>query len=197
MQPRGEFPSVAVAILPFLLAFGLAAGPALAQTTVNATTISGGNWTGTNTSPPPWTCSPTVSPCIPNNSPGDVFDVGINGGYVMLDSSSNLTTVTIDSLSVTSAGAVWEINDGHTLNVIGDVTSSSGDVWVDAGSISLGGSVLNVGGNLTDRVTEVPVGNGNFGIVGGVSIGNIYATSPSTVNVGGSLDNTGGVIFIQ
>jgi hypothetical protein len=40
----------------------LAAGPALAQTE-NATTTSGGNWTGAST----WNCTPTISRCVPNN----------------------------------------------------------------------------------------------------------------------------------
>ncbi len=143
--------------LALIVALGLTLSPALAQTTESATTTIGGNWTATGPTPT-WTCNPALSPCVPNNSSSDVFDVGINGGNVTLDSSSSLTSVSINSLSITAppfSSASLEIKDGETLSVANNLTSSvanypspsSSDLYLDnSGS---GGSTLNVGGNLT------------------------------------------------
>lgn len=149
----------------------------MAQTTVTTNSPSGGNWTAA--SPVTWTCNPALLPCIPNNSSVDVFDVGINGGAVLLNSSSTLTAVTVDSLSI-SAGANLQIYDAHTLNVTGNV-ANNGPIYVDSGGS--GGSSLAVGGNLTNA--------------GGMQIGSGYlnTASASTVTVNGALKNTGGVVL--
>ncbi len=160
--------SLGVLLSAAVLLLGLgSAAPALAQ--VSATTTSGGNWTANTT----WACSPTLSPCVPNNGTpvGDNYDVGINGGTVLLNSSSSLTSVTIDSLSIGAAGL--EISDAHTLTVTGNLTSS-GLLYVDNGGA--GGSTLNVGGNLTTS-DSIQIGNGGTSVA-------------STVNVTGTLANT-------
>jgi len=182
MKARRAFPGISVSILAFLLAFGLAVIPVLAQTTVNATTTTGGNWTATSPTPT-WTCTPALSPCVPNNSPSDVFDVGINGGYVTLDGSSSLKTAAINSLSIVGPYLVGQlaIEDGETLSVANNLTTSGGGGLSvdDSGS---GGSTLNVGGNLTTS--------------GSMQIGNGGTSAASTVNVAGTFDNTGGLYMI-
>ncbi|MGH9406918.1 MAG: hypothetical protein ACRD3D_13945 [Terriglobia bacterium] len=105
---------------------------------------------------------------------GDNYNVGVNVGIVRLNSSSTLTSVTIDTLSNSSD---VEISDAHTLNVTGNITNSG---FVLVGLAVSGGSTLNVGGNLANSgIMNVGSGGGN-----------------GTVNVNGTFDDTGGHLLI-
>ncbi|MGH9327267.1 MAG: PEP-CTERM sorting domain-containing protein [Terriglobia bacterium] len=176
MKAQGILLGIVLSVLAFLLAFGLAASSARAQTTITAATTTGGNWT--STSPATWTCSyPAVSACIPNNSSSDVFDVGINGGGVLLGPSSSLTAASVSSVSVTSGQL--DVQDGDQLSVSGNVVNS-GNVLSIGGSVTStkDGSTLNVGGNLSlSNFADMFVGN---------------AGASGTVNVAGTFDNAGG-----
>ncbi|MGH9351668.1 MAG: hypothetical protein ACRD2G_05850, partial [Terriglobia bacterium] len=91
--------AVAVAFLAVII--GLTWTSAFAQTTVTASwTDSNGNWTSAAN----WSCTPTISVCVPNNGGGNLFNVTISGrGSVSLDSTSNPTSVTIDRMTNASS----------------------------------------------------------------------------------------------
>lgn len=170
--------------LPALLTACFAASQALAQ--VSATPKSGGNWTD----PAIWNCTPALSPCVPDNGTplGEVYNVGISNVGVLLNSSSSLTSVTVNSLTNSNTG-VLKIDDVHTLNITGNV-KNDGYIYVDEGTLldNSGGSTLNVGGAMTSRF---------------ISIGNVRMTRPTTVNVAGAFTgesvhlNGGGVAGAQ
>ncbi len=147
--------------LVFLLIFalGLASGLAFAQTTESATTTTGGIWTDSTT----WTCTPALSPCIPNNTASDVFNVAIDNASVrILSSLSTPTTIEVNALSVASGSlelqGVYDVDT--TLNVDGPFTTSG------TGGVSLlggesGAAVLNAGGTAPTVLT------GSLSLTGG------------------------------
>ena len=175
-----------VIILALIMALGLTLSPALAQTTENASISSGGNWTTTSPTPT-WTCTPALSPCVPNNSSSDTFNVTIDGpsdtiagSFVTLDNTSSPSSITVNSLSV--AGPPNTV--GVTLNNI--------TVTLDV----TGGASLTVGGTFTDGGRETRIGAGSKITANG--FGNLSSSTLSsgpyyvggTFQYGGSGANT-------
>jgi hypothetical protein len=165
--------------------FGVATYRVSAQTMATWNDATG-NWTTTSD----WNCPSLGVHCIPNNGSGASYNVLINTAYsiVTLDKSSSLTGITINALTVGTAGYPVPISlgieDGESLNVIGDATGTTVDDRLSVDDIGPGGSSLHVGGNLTNAYggelfpSEMQVGNPNM-------------TSESTVTVAGEF--TGGV----
>lgn len=88
---------------------------------VTATSTVGGNWTNGAV----WTCTPALSPCVPNISRANVFNVDTDNGHPgsVLDSSSSPTTITVNS---------W-INNWRA------------DSYIKSGTLTLQGSLTNDG----------------------------------------------------
>jgi hypothetical protein len=167
MQQRNVFREAITTLIGCFFVLGLTSGTGKTQTTENATTTSGGNWTDPST----WVCTPALSPCVPNNTASYLFDVGMNGGTVVLNGSSSLTAVTVDSLSVASYSLA--LDDAHTLTVMGDMNNAS---LYGQDRTGQGGSELFVGGTLT---------NTNY-----MQIGSGATSYASTLNIG-AFDNLG------
>lgn len=177
-RPRSLLPvwRISLIITSFLLAVGLTAKPACAQTT--ATWNGGtGNWTTASR----WGCPSAGINCVPGNgtTSGATYYVAIDAGNVLLNSSSTQASVTIDAIS--TAGTL-SIYDGESLTAVADF-SNNGDLFVGAHAYSgsagiANGSSLTVGGNLTNT-GALQVGNG--------------AVS-GTVTANGTFNNTNGQI---
>lgn len=176
-----------------ILTLLLAASLASAQTTEAATTTTGGNWTAAGT----WTCSPTLSPCVPNNGTptGDTYNVGINSGDVLLNSSSTPTAVTIDSLSVSGSLQIEALEP----NTPGDTTLNVTDN-LTGGELDIFDGTLNVGGNVSDA--DLNVYDGAVAIAGTLTNSSVdVAGGPfartTSLTVGGPVPSTLGGYYVD
>ncbi|MGH9449303.1 MAG: hypothetical protein ACRD11_02070 [Terriglobia bacterium] len=101
--------SLASCLLALLIVVGLAANPALAQTTANWND-GNGNWTTASD----WNCPTSATHCVPNNSGSTFYDVFINSPWiatVTLDESVNVDALDLGKpLSVAATPA-------QTLNI--------------------------------------------------------------------------------
>lgn len=155
--PKGFFGSFLPVFL-FLIACGFAASLAVAQTTVNATTTIGGNWTAPGT----WTCNPAVTPCVPNNGmpAQDNYNVVVNpqvnnnSDALLLDSSSSLSSVTINTLDI--ASGYLQIYAGRSLTTTQDVTNAGSLIAFPGSSMSIQGSLNNTGTLSAAAVSNEP-----------------------------------------
>lgn len=128
MKDRSASARTAPYLLSAIAATALFGRTALAQTTVNATDISGGgNWDLSTT----WNCPSGPSPCVPNDDASYLFDVAINTGTVLLNTPSSTQAFVIETLNVAN-GATLTATDGSQLTVEGTVTN--------AGTITVGGA---------------------------------------------------------
>ena len=119
---------------------------AIAQNYTATWSNGSGNWTD-NTR---WTCNPSLSPCVPNNNSSFVFNVVTNspGQTLTLDSSSNPTSITINSLSLV-AGTL-NIGTGASLNLVnqpGGITDIPSGAGLEvSGTFTTGGSTSALAG---------------------------------------------------
>jgi hypothetical protein len=165
-------------------------------TLVGATwSTSSGNWTN----PAEWTCSPSYSPCMPNNNPLTAFTATLNspGNTLTLDSTSSPTTININSLTLT-AGTL-DIGTGATLNLVsqpGGITDIPAGAGLDvAGTFEVNGgptsALANLGsveGTLTleGQTPTVTPGSGTL-----TNSGTINVQQTSTLAVTGAVTNSG------
>ncbi|HET9105634.1 MAG TPA: hypothetical protein VFN79_00410, partial [Steroidobacteraceae bacterium] len=160
-----------------LAALALGGRGASAQTTVDATDVSGGgNWDTATT----WNCPSGPLPCIPDDDASYLFDVGINSGTVILDTPSATQAFVIDTLAV-AGGATLQEMGGASLGVTGNM-SNGGTLDVD--TTGAGGSVLTVDGTATNTGT---LDLGNAGLTAPTEIIVAGLASTGTVNITGSL----------
>jgi fibronectin-binding autotransporter adhesin len=168
---RGGSGLRALRVLISLAALLALARGAAAQTTVAATDIgSGGIWDVGST----WSCPAGPTPCVPNDSASDVFDVAINSGTVILNTPAATQAFVIDTLAVASAATLQEVGGASLTVQSGAVNAGTTDVD-NAGA---GGSVLTVNGTLVNSGT--------------VNLGNASLTAPTEIIATG-LSNTGTV----
>ncbi|MGH9397754.1 MAG: beta strand repeat-containing protein, partial [Terriglobia bacterium] len=133
-------------LLLLLVAVGLTASPALAQTTANWND-GNGNWTTASD----WNCPTTGVNCVPNNSGGNTYNVVINssGGNVTLDHTSSLSSVTINALTL-GAGNQLNVSDAESLTVNGNLDNSGS---YTQGYAATAATVVTVSGKLTNEAT--------------------------------------------
>jgi PEP-CTERM motif len=189
--------SVTVLLSAFCFALvGGVAGPLHAETIVTATwNDATGNWTTASD----WNCPSSGVNCVPNNTSSTSYDVFINtlGANVTLDDTSTPSSVAINTLSLIQPSPgpgcappcrisqFLQIENGASLSVAGDVsvvaTVSNVILGVDDALHSSGGSSLRIGGNLILSNYEHAL----------IEIGSGSGTSPTTVTVAGTFENTG------
>ncbi len=156
-----------------------------------------------------WTVAANWSGCsggsgYPNNSGGDTFDAVIAAGTANLQNAavsfgnatvqgSGIWQIYTSAASAALSGAanisgsgLVDLQDGGTLKTTGALTIANGGsaaIKVDAGG-GYGGSHVVIGGNLANQSTGAD-------FEGGVSIGNPGMSVADSLQVNGSLTNTG------
>jgi hypothetical protein len=154
----------------------LAASPTARAANFTCTwTDAGDNWTTTTD----WSgCNST----FPNNGGGNTYDVSIPTGNPQLTSAVTIGNVTISpgNWTLTSSSA--------SATLTGNLTNSSGDVYVDTGFAD-GGSTLSVGGTLTNAATvQVGTSSNNLSATATVSAANLV--NSGTIDLIGSTTNS-------
>lgn len=141
-------------------------------------TVSG-NWTTATE----WSCTPGPSTCVPNNTSATVYAAVLNspGQTLTLDN-----TIAVNSVAIMSG----------TLALNGNSLATSGD-FNNSGAVTASvGSLLNVGGNLSNaHGATITIGSSGFGF-GSASVsvaGTISNAGTLTMNSGGgdTLTSTG------
>jgi hypothetical protein len=136
-----------------------------------------GNWTTATQ----WSCSPSVSSCVPNNGgvQNYLYTAVLNstGHTLTLDSTSNPISPTVDSVQI-KAGTL-SLGAGGTLTVNGAMSLSPG------AQLSLSGGTLSEGGSLT-------VASGTISGAGSIKgPGSLTAAGNGAVSATGKLDVSG------
>ena len=155
-----------------------------------------GNWTAVT-----WSCSPTLTPCTPNNgSPsGDTYTATLDSAPGNVVTISSPTTITINGLTMTSG--TLDIASGATLNLVNqpggitDINANSGLILGGTfevnGTTSALAELTSVEGTLTlangQTTTATPSG-GTFTASGIVNV-----NQGSTLTVAGNLSNSGAI----
>jgi fibronectin-binding autotransporter adhesin len=160
-----------------------------AQNITNAytATFSGpsANWTTNNSGVTPWACSPSLSPCTPNNVSGNTFSAVINssGQTMTLNILSNPTTITVSSVDIQHG--TLDVA-GSTLNVNGNFTNSD-TFSTELGGKTVVGTLTNYsGGTLTGGTWIMNGGQLQANnIAPGTGITTIGAGTSVTLNTGG------------
>ncbi|MGH9350990.1 MAG: hypothetical protein ACRD2G_02315 [Terriglobia bacterium] len=136
--------SQSLSLLFILLTLGFAAPEGRAQTAVSATT-GGGNWSD----PSIWNCTPALSPCVPNNTSSDVFNVENTGSLEVTQGVTVSGDLSNEGFLAVGYGYAGDLDVGG--NLINGTSEHPGEVAVEG---SLGGpasSSVTVGGTLQNN----------------------------------------------
>ncbi len=169
------------------------APPGLFAATWNS---ASGNWTAVT-----WSCTPTLSPCTPNNGTpsGDTYTATLDSAVGNIVTISSPTTITINGLTMTSG--TLDIASGATLNLVNqpggitDINANSGLILGGTfevnGTTSALAGLTSVEGTLTlanGQTTTVTPSGGTFTASGIVNV-----NQGSTLAVAGNLSNSGAI----
>ena len=116
-----------------------------------------------------------------------IGDGSSNSGYVLLDGANAYLEMgavnsnnALNGLKTIASNGELDLQDGAAVTTTGGLTNSN-QLRVDAGSN--GGSSMSIGGSLTNS--------------GSLQVGNNGMTSASKVTVSGTLNNTGGTVYVE
>ena len=161
-----------------------------------------GNW---NTATQ-WSCSQGTATCVPNNSSGTVYDVALNspGQTLTLDNSVASGNISVNSLALT-AGTL-NIASGATLNLVNqpggitDINANSGLIVGGTFEVTNGATTTNALAGLTSVEGTLTLANGQAttatpagGTLAVNGAGIVNANQASTLNVVGSMTNSGAI----
>jgi hypothetical protein len=109
--------------------------------------------------------------------------VSLNGASAYLEVGATNSNSALKGLTAIASNGNLQMADGATVSTTGALTvAAGGQLGVDGGSTG-GGSSLTLGGSLTNNAT--------------VSVGNYYASSPTTLKVTGTYTGTGATLSVS
>jgi hypothetical protein len=142
------------------------------------------NWTTNNSGVTPWGCSPSLSPCTPNNVNGNTFTAVINstGQTMTLNATDSPNAITVTAVNV-EHGTLDVGGTGTTLSTTGNFTNGD-TVKVDAGGAIVAGSLTNYSGGT--------LSGGTWTMNGGTIQANNITTGITTIGAGTTVTLNGG-----